>query len=133
VSARATFSEERGFGRTVGLVLLALAAWFGYRQGRWPIAAPAGVVGALLVMLAFAAPRLLVWPNRAWMALAHALGFVSTHVILGVLFLAVVTPLGWLLRLRGKDPLARRGAPSASYWVPYPDRHRDPRYYEKLF
>jgi hypothetical protein len=81
----------------------------------------------LLVTLALVAPRLLVWPNRAWTALAHVLGFVSTRVILGVLFVVMMTPLGWLMRLRGWDPLARRSTPRESYWVPYPERHRDPR------
>jgi hypothetical protein len=42
------------------------------------------------------------------MALAEALGFVSTRVILGLVFFVVMTPLGWVMRRAGWDPLASR-------------------------
>ena len=35
-------------------------------------------------------------------------------------------------RLIGKDPLARRRR-SWRGWLPYPDRYRDPRHFERMF
>lgn len=56
--------------------------------------------------------------NRAWMRLGEMLGQVVNPVVLGLIFFVVFTPLGLLLRLGGRDVLARRREPQrASYWV----------------
>jgi len=122
---------ERNFGLLVGGVLLLLAAWW-YLRGRFPSAVPVAVaVGALLVLFGLVAPRALYWPNRGWMALAEALSFVSTRVVLAVVFFIAVTPIGLVKRLTGWDPLRRRAQSAGSYWRPYPQR--DPRHYEKMY
>jgi thiol:disulfide interchange protein len=132
--AKKDWRQERQFGITVGLVLLAFAAWFAWR-GRGPLLTigPA-TVGAALVLFGAAWPRALVHPNRAWMALAEALSWLSTRVILGLLFFLVFTPLGAWKRMRGWDPLNRRAPASReSFWQPYSDRQADPKHYEKMF
>jgi hypothetical protein len=114
-------------------VLIVLGAWFVYR-GRFPSAAPILVVtGAVLVALGLVWPRALVWPNRAWMALAEVLAFVSTRVVLGAVFLLAVTPIGIVRRLIGSDPLQRRAPRRQSYWQPYSARQRDPKHFERMF
>jgi hypothetical protein len=90
-------------------------------------------LGALLVILGLLWPRVLVLPNRAWMLLAEGLSFVSTRIILALVFFLVVTPIGVIKRMMGWDPLSRRGARSESYWKPYSERQRDPRHYEKMY
>jgi DMSO reductase anchor subunit len=125
--------DERQFGRSVGLVLLLLGAWFTYRE-RWPAAAaPMMATGVLLVALALVWPRALAVPNRAWMALAAILSSVSTRVILGLVFLFIVTPIGALMRMTKWDPLQRRGGQRTTYWVPYSVRQRDTKHYERMF
>ena len=89
------------------------------------------MTGLLLVVLATVAPRALYWPNRGWMALAEALSWVSTRVVLAIVFFIAVTPIGIVKRLTGWDPLRRRGKASESYWRPYP--RRDPQHYEKMY
>jgi hypothetical protein len=126
--------NEKQFGVTVGLVLLAISAWFFWR-GRGPIVTvPPACVGALLLLLGVGYPRALLHANRAWMALAQALSWVTTRVILGTLFFLVFAPLGAWRRFRGWDPLNRRAASDRqSFWQPYSDRQADPRHYEKMF
>ena len=42
----------------------------------------------------------------------------GTRLLLGAAFFGLLTPIAWLLRLFGYDPLRqRRSAPSDSYWV----------------
>jgi hypothetical protein len=75
----------------------------------------------------------LVWPHslervyRLWMAVGEVLGWINTRLILGVLFYGLFTPLGLLMRLRGKDPMRRALAPEAeTYRVrrqPRPSSH----------
>ena len=124
---------EREFGLIVGGVLLLLSGWWIYRGKFVTFSQITLAVGSLLVLLGLVFPAALVWPNKAWMALAEVLAFVSTRIILAFVFFGIVTPIGFIKRLFGWDPLHRRAAASDSYWVPYSERQKDPRHYEKMF
>jgi chromate transport protein ChrA len=111
--------------------ILAALAVVWVLEGHAARAVVAAVVGAaafLCSLLAFA-----LWMRffRQWMKLAHVLGSIVTRLILSVLFFAVLTPLGWVMRLLGRAPLDlawRDGKPT--YWVdkapvdPNLDRYR---------
>jgi hypothetical protein len=132
-----SYRTERDFGLLVGGVLLAFGGWWFYRGKYGSLSPLLLVVGASLALLGALRPQLLVVPNRLWMGLAEALGFVMTRVILGVVFFLFVTPIGLLRRLFGGDPLSRRarrsGVAVESYWKPYTERRRDPKHYEKMY
>ena len=124
---------EREFGLIVGGVLVLLSAWWLYR-GKFPAVSEITLpIGAVLVLLGLVFPRALVLPNRAWMAFAEVLSWVTTRIILAFVFFVIVTPIGVVKRLFGWDPLQRRAPASDSYWKPYSERQRDPRHYEKMF
>jgi hypothetical protein len=128
-----SYRAEREFGLLVGGVLIALGGWWLYR-GRYPSLSVALLsLGATLALLGALFPRALVVPNRLWMGLAEALGFVMTRVILGLIFFLVVTPIGIVRRLTGGDPLGRRAPRAESYWKPYTERRADPKHYEKMY
>jgi hypothetical protein len=127
------YRVEREFGLIVGGVFTLLGLWWVYR-GKFPLAVSIILpLGLLLVLLGLIFPRALVYPNKFWMMLASVLGFISTRIILGIVFFFIVTPIGVAKRLFGWDPLARRGEPRETYWQPYPDRQRNPRHYEKMY
>ena len=85
------------------------------------------VVGAIL-------PRALKWVYIAWMSIAFALGFVMAHVILTLFFYLVITPVGLLARLVGKDFLSLKLDRSVkSYWLPREQKARKPADYERQF
>jgi len=124
---------EREFGLIVGGVLVLLSFWWLYR-GKFPTLSHVTLpLGGFLVLLGLIFPAALVWPNQAWMALAEGLSFVTTRIILAFVFFVIVTPIGFIKRLFGWDPLHRRAAASDSYWLPYSERQKDPRHYEKMF
>ena len=128
-----THRAEREFGFIVGGILVLLSVWWLYR-GKFHQVAPITLpLGSVLVLLGLVFPRALVYPNKAWMTLAEALSFVSTRIILAFVFFVIVTPIGFVKRLSGWDPLHRRAAASDSYWQPYSERQRDARHYEKMF
>jgi Saxitoxin biosynthesis operon protein SxtJ len=133
IMKKRSLRAEREFGLIVGGVFVLLSTWWIYR-GKFhsvvPITLPLGTV---LVLLGLVIPRALVWPNKAWMALAEGLSFVSTRIILAFVFFVIITPIGFVKRLSGWDPLHRRAQRSDSYWEPYSERQRDPRHYEKMF
>ena len=109
--------ELRNFGLIVGGLFVLIGAWPMVWHGTGP-RAWALILGSALVLLAVTAPRLLTWPHRAWMALAHILGWINTRIVLGIAFFVVFTPMGLVMRLLGKDPMRRRFDPFAkSYRV----------------
>jgi hypothetical protein len=127
------FRAEREFGLIVGGVFTLLGSWWLYR-GKFTSVAPVVVpLGILLVLLGLIVPRVLVYPNKAWMKLAEGMSFVSTRIILAIVYFGVLTPIGLIKRAMGWDPLHRRAERSNSYWRPYSKRQLDPRHYEKMF
>jgi len=128
-----SFRVEREFGLIVGGIFVLLSGWWLYRGKFIGVAEGMLPLGALLILLGLLWPRALVLPNRAWMLLAEGLSFVTTRIILGLVFFLVITPIGVVKRLSGWDPLSRRSARSGSYWKPYSERQHDPRHFEKMF
>lgn len=127
------FRAEREFGLVVGGVLVLLASWWFYRGKFSSVAQVILPLGCLLVLVGLLWPRALRLPNKGWMLFAEGLSFITTRIILGLVFFLIVTPIGVIKRLSGWDPLARRSARSESYWKPYSERQRNPRHYEKMY
>jgi hypothetical protein len=126
-------NPERSFGVSVGAVLLVIAAVLLWR-GRVTRAEVLGAVGAVLLLLGLVQPALLKWPSALWWRFAAALGYVNSRIILTVAFALVLTPLGLIWRMLGRDPLRRRRpAAGASGWSPYADRYKDQKHYERMF
>jgi hypothetical protein len=76
------------------------------------------VVAALFLLAALIAPSLLGPLNRSWTRLGLALHRFTSPVALCVLLYLVITPIGLILRLSGKDTLRLRRDPCApSYWI----------------
>ena len=116
-------SSDRGFGLTVGGILLAIAAirtglhvWDGTGPA-WFEGALAGV-GVLLVAFGLATPARLGPLNRAWTRLGLILFKVVNPVVLGVIYLSTIVPIGVIMRLMGRDLLKLKlDRQAASYWV----------------
>jgi hypothetical protein len=124
-------NPERSFGISVGAVLLLIAAVLVWR-GRMTAAEIVGPVGAVLLILGLTKPSLLKWPSKLWWKMAIALGHVNARIILTIAFVIVLTPIGLLWRLLGKDPLARRRK-NWDGWSPSPPRFRDPDHFTRMY
>ena len=124
-------NPERSFGISVGPVLLLIAAILVWR-GRIRTAEILGGIGAVLLILGLVQPRLLKWPSAAWWKFAMVLGYVNARIIMTVIFIIVLSPLGLLWRIIGKDPLARkrRNWPG---WSPYPLRYRKSDHFNRMY
>jgi hypothetical protein len=116
----------------VGGVFLLLAVVSRWRGHEIPPLVLGGL-GASLVLPALLVPRVLGPVERVWMAMAAVLGAVNTRILLTLVYVAVVTPIGWLRRLSG-DPLDRGlRSDAASYWVPREPGPADPQSYRRQF
>lgn len=116
--AKASVKELRTFGLVLGGLF---AACFGViplvRHGAsplWP-----WILAGLLWLFALIWPAALGYLHRGWTRLGLALGWINTRVILTLLFAISIVPLGLLMRLCGRDRMARKREPkSESYRVP---------------
>ena len=106
MSRKGPVNPERSFGISVGVVLVLVAAFLGWR-GRMTGAVWTGGIGVVLVVLGLVAPALLKWPSALWWKLTMALGYVNARVILTIAFAIILTPIGVLWRLINHDPLAQ--------------------------
>jgi multisubunit Na+/H+ antiporter MnhG subunit len=129
---KSTRKELREFGVVVGAVLIVLAdvaMWRG--RGIYIYLLTAGV---LLTGFGVALPSVLVPFQKAWMALAVVMGFFMSRIILVALFYLVITPIGLLMRMLGKDILDQRlSKEKASYWHERPDAIKRKESYENQY
>ena len=99
----------RKFGLTTGAIIVLLFVLFFpwvfdmENMPIWP-----WVVASLLWVPALIMPNLLGSVYTTWMKIGHALGWVNTRIILGLLFYAIVLPMGLIMRLFGNDPMSRK-------------------------
>jgi hypothetical protein len=125
ISAQLSPAELRRFGVTVAIPLVLLAA-LGVWRGHTILPALLGGLAAALGGLALLAPGLLSPIHTLWMGGVHALAWVNTRVLLGLVYFLIMTTTGVVMRLMGRDPLDRRLRDRPSYWVER-TQHPDPK------
>ena len=107
---------ERRFGQVFAVMFAIIGGLMVWRQNaHWLFAF---VASAVFLALALWAPNVLYWPNRLWLALGLLLNKIMQPIVLAVVFYLVVTPIGLMMRLTGKDPLRLKLDKDAkSYWL----------------
>ena len=124
--------ELRKFGLMVGGVFFAIGVLFLLRHKSNPSFFLG--LGTTLILFGTIWPHALKYVYIAWMALAFTLGFVMSNVILTLFFFLLVTPIGLLSRLLGKDFLAQKWNESAtSYWIPCAKETKGAESYKRQF
>ena len=106
----------RQFGGIMAVALAGLTAWLWYRDSA-TAALSAAAAGSLFGLCGLVIPTALRVPFGLWMYLARILGWINTHVLLGIVFYSLFTLTGLVMRLFRYDPLQRRletGRPT--YW-----------------
>ena len=126
-----TFRAEKEFGLIVGGVFVLLGLWWLYR-GKFTTASYVfSATGSALILCGLVSPRILTVPRKLWMKLAEGMAYVSSRIILAIIFFLVLTPIGLVKRATGWDPLQRRSGTADTFWQDYPERNN--RHYEKMF
>lgn len=100
--------ELRQFGLVTGAIVavlfgLVLPLLWGHGLVQWP-----WIVAGILWVWAIAAPGTLNPVYRVWMRFGLVMGFINTHIILGIIFYGLMWPMGIVMRLLGRDPMHRK-------------------------
>jgi hypothetical protein len=104
----------RRFAVQFSVLLAGVAAWLAWRGRIGPaagwtmLAAAAAIAGTGLAL-----PAALRRPYELSMRVSLWLGARVGPLVLGLCYFAIITPLGWLLRLGGYDPLGLKPAVGA--------------------
>ena len=103
--------------RKFGWTFAALFFLIGALSHPWMMA-----VGAAFAVVTLTRAHWLAPLKHAWMRFGELLNRIVSPVVMGVIFFVVFTPVAFVMRLTGRDALARRYEPAApSYW-----KRRDP-------
>ncbi len=133
VNTRPSERELRTFGLLLPASVLVAGLGLGHLLDSGAVRRGAWIVGGLITVVYLGVPSVRRWIFVGLSYLTYPIGWVVTHVLLTAIFLLVVTPIGLLLRLLGKDPLARRIEPAAdSYWVERPAETPTDRYFNQF-
>jgi len=107
--------KNRMFGYTIAIALLVLASFHivtKHQKNYWWVFALAMV----LLLLAFVKPLWLTLLRLAWDKIGYVLGIINTFVLLTLFYFVILTPLGLIMRLLGKDILKLKRNKHDTYW-----------------
>jgi len=124
--------QLREFGLTIGIILCLLGGivlWRG--KSAYPYLFS---IGGIFIIAGIVIPFILKPLQKAWMTFSIILGFFMSRIILTVLFYLVLTPMGLLMRLLGKDLLDQKiDKNKASYWHARDGKRKDAKSYENQY
>ena len=105
----------REFGLLIGFGFPLLIGWLipvlsghGFRVWTLWIGFPGLLIGVT-------SPRLLYYPYKFWMKLGLILGWVNSRIILGLVYMIVLLPIAFIMRIIGYDPLRTKRKGEKTY------------------
>ena len=75
------------------------------------------VVSLIFLFLSIINSNFLLPLNKLWFKFGIFLGKIISPIIMGIIFFLVVTPIGLIMRLLGKDVLNLKLSDYKSYWI----------------
>lgn len=124
--------DLRSFGVTIGIILLLVAGLLFYKEKEsFQIFL---YIAGTFIGIGLIIPIILKPIYIVWMTFAVVLGWFMTRVILSLLFYVIITPIGLVLRIFGKDFLElKKQAVQGSYWNQRDSNLEKNQNYEKQF
>ena len=108
--------SNRSFGIVFFIVFVLIAIYPLINQGEvriWSL-----IISSLFLLLGLLNSKILTPLNKLWFRFGLFLGKIISPIIMGVIFFLVVTPIGLLMRLFGKDVInLKLNKKKNSYWI----------------
>ena len=71
--------------------------------------------GLPLIFLGIFKPMFLFYPYKVWILVGKILGWLNSRIILGMVFILILQPIAFAMKLFGYDPLKKRKNNDISY------------------
>ena len=108
-------SSNRSFGIVFFVVFLIIALYPFLKGGEprvWSL-----IISSIFLILGLINSKILTPLNKLWFKFGIFLGKIISPIIMGIIFFLVVTPIGFIMRLFGKDELNLKYRNKKSYWI----------------
>ena len=108
-------SSNRSFGILFFVVFLLVSFWpilYEQTPRMWPI--PISIIFLILGLLN---SKLLTPLNSIWIKFGEILGRVISPIVMLIIYFLIVTPIGLIMRLIGKDIMKKNFSKRESYWI----------------
>ena len=108
-------SSNRSFGIVFFIVFLVIAFYPLTYSGElrvWSV-----MISLIFLFLGLLNSKILTPLNKLWFKFGIFLSKIISPLIMGIIFFLVVTPIGLLMRLLGKDVLNLKYNNNKSYWI----------------
>ena len=108
-------SSNRSFGIVFFVVFLLVALYpliHAEEIRLWSL-----IISIIFLILGLLNSKILGPLNKIWFKFGILLGKIVSPLIMGIIFFLVVTPIGFTMRLLGKDVLNLKYNKNKSYWI----------------
>ena len=108
-------SSNRSFGIVFFVVFLLIALYpltYNEEIRIWSV-----IISIIFLVLGLFNSKILTPLNKLWFKFGIFLGKIISPIIMGIIFFLVVTPIGLLMRLLGKDLINLKYNNNKSYWI----------------
>ena len=109
-------SSNRNFGLVFFIVFLIISFWplTNTESIRvWSI-----IISLIFLILGLLNSKLLTPLNKIWFKFGMILGGVVAPIVMGIIFFSVVTPIGIIMKITGKDLLNKKyNKEKKTYWI----------------
>ena len=109
-------SSNRNFGLVFFIVFLIVTIWpITYDE---PVRIWSAIISLVFLILGLMNSILLTPLNKLWFKFGIILGAIVSPVVMGVVFFLVVTPIGLIMKIMGKDLLNKKyDKKKRTYWI----------------
>ena len=109
-------SSNKSFGLVFFVIFIIVALWPLLNDGNiriWSI-----IVSIIFLILALLNSKILTPFNKLWMRLGALLGIIVSPIVMGVVYFGIITPIGLIMKLFGKDVLnLKLDKNKKTYWT----------------
>ena len=100
--------QLREFGLLIGIGFPVIIGWLipaitGHLFRYWSL-----WMGIPILILGIIKPPLLIYPYKIWMFIGLILGWINSRLILGLVFILVLQPISFIMKIFGYDPLRKK-------------------------
>ena len=74
-------------------------------------------IASIFLVLGITNSKILTPIKKAWIKLGEILGKIIAPIVMGLIYFIIITPIGLLMRLVGKDVLNLKFNKNDSYWI----------------
>ena len=108
-------SSNRSFGIVFFVVFSLIALYPLTYSGE--IRIWSAIISIIFLVLGLLNSKILAPFNKLWFKFGILLGKIISPIVMGIIFFFVVTPIGLIMRILGKDVLNLKYNKNQSYWI----------------